>query len=670
MYLMNLQGNFNFNIDIDSADTQIRTGRIGRTGIYHFTPVPVDLTCLLPPPVPPSRKLSIYEGDISPLLSLSLSKDKDKGKDKDEGEGSSVLIVLEWMNRHANTFRNIDGSLTNAGSKVEKATREQYTLDDDVFMPEGEGKSIKSIKSIKSMRSGKGVLPAECDRITLDEASTRFVKDYLVPQKPVIITDFYNLKPKLTSDRDKDVDKDMDKNRDRESDLDLDSDSEAESTARLLRVLHRYGSKRVGVKLADSCEFEGVESLHPRWSDLAQLQHIPPVVLSQLQSPELVVVRAAHEDMTLRRYLQLLNMPYRPEREREGEGGGGGEGKLAPTQERERRERREGTTAYVEYQSLTSHPNLLRDLLTVSTTPVNTQVDVTTDPLQTEQEESMLKDESIHLPNWLRDVTLNAKAHLWLGDGHTTGKLHFDPFDNILHQLSGSKTFFMADPSRNERFKEGHMREAELTATSLLASASASVADKSYTNSSSINKNKNRDRDRNIDKDIDKEVRGSVKRWDVKRGKLSESTSMVHSPYPLVDKDNDNERFQHISCTVRAGEALFVPSFWWHEVVSQPGPEVPVPVPVQENQWNGNSNGSSNSNLNENKNENGNWNGNGRDGEREDEKEVKEVMQMNLAINYWFDPLFDKHFPCSTCRKFFNSAYWEKFQEVIGPQLG
>jgi hypothetical protein len=34
------------------------------------------------------------------------------------------------------------------------------------------------------------------------------------------------------------------------------------------------------------------------------------------------------------------------------------------------------------------------------------------------------------------------KPHLWLGNGRTVGKLHFDPFDNILVQLEGMTIFF------------------------------------------------------------------------------------------------------------------------------------------------------------------------------------------------------------------------------------
>ncbi len=33
------------------------------------------------------------------------------------------------------------------------------------------------------------------------------------------------------------------------------------------------------------------------------------------------------------------------------------------------------------------------------------------------------------------------------------------------------------------------------------------------------------------------------------------------------------------------------------------------------------------------------------------------VVRLNVAINYWFEPLFTKQFPCKTCSKAFNLDY-------------
>ena len=38
-------------------------------------------------------------------------------------------------------------------------------------------------------------------------------------------------------------------------------------------------------------------------------------------------------------------------------------------------------------------------------------------------------------PDASSGVMLGGRSFLWLGDGRTVGKLHFDPFDNILVQV-------------------------------------------------------------------------------------------------------------------------------------------------------------------------------------------------------------------------------------------
>ena len=69
---------------------------------------------------------------------------------------------------------------------------------------------------------------------------------------------------------------------------------------------------------------------------------------------------------------------------------------------------------------------------------------------------------------------------MWLSDGHTLGKLHFDPFDNLLCQVStcylsawhgshgavfvkldGAKTLTLFEPWDNSRLYESHIPEAQ-----------------------------------------------------------------------------------------------------------------------------------------------------------------------------------------------------------------
>ena len=69
---------------------------------------------------------------------------------------------------------------------------------------------------------------------------------------------------------------------------------------------------------------------------------------------------------------------------------------------------------------------------------------------------------------------------------------------------------------------------------------------------------------------------------------------------------------------------IYVPSFWWHEVTSTPGPRR-------------------------------------RDGSVAD----GEFIQLNAAINRWFDPLYLKEFPCATCAKYVNKKYTDMLYDNL-----
>ena len=53
---------------------------------------------------------------------------------------------------------------------------------------------------------------------------------------------------------------------------------------------------------------------------------------------------------------------------------------------------------------------------------------------------------------------LEESRNVWIGDGKTVGKLHFDPFENLLTMVKGSKTFTIFDISMSHTFREGHIR--------------------------------------------------------------------------------------------------------------------------------------------------------------------------------------------------------------------
>lgn len=142
--------------------------------------------------------------------------------------------------------------------------------------------------------------------------------------------------------------------------------------------------------------------------------------------------------------------------------------------------------------------------------------------------------------NMLNDVTqfdwasfLKLKmTNVWIGNGKTRGKLHFDPFENLLCQIQGTKVVHLFNPLDNRNLYEGHIREAQF----------------SY----------------------------DLKSANFKRDHLLDSTSMVMSP---VDIENPNlERFplfsnamkNRMECTIESGDVLYLPSFYWHEVQSKP----------------------------------------------------------------------------------------------------
>ena len=175
------------------------------------------------------------------------------------------------------------------------------------------------------------------------------------------------------------------------------------------RLRQQYGQTRVHVKLAPGGEFEGVEPL-TRWTPPAGFR-MPEAVRRQLSRDDRVVVRPADRDVPFSDFLDLL------------EQGGSGTGTLPGV------DRAANATAYLEYTSLSgSFPALAAELAPM---PLAT-------PLKLE-----------HL-------------NLWLSDGRTLGKLHFDPFENLLAMVAGSKELVLFAPHNNTRLYEGHLAEARL----------------------------------------------------------------------------------------------------------------------------------------------------------------------------------------------------------------
>lgn len=378
--------------------------------------------------------------------------------------------ILQYINFQSHSYLEMDGNLSAVGNFLWHAKHNQFVI------------SSKKKQML-------------CDRISLEDIlrnSSLFIHNYWIKQRPVVIDKITSTKGKKGVERD------------------------------MLAILSQFLNLQVGVKLSPSREFEGVESLSNWDQDIDQV--IPSEVLAQLQSPELVVVRPVHQEMSLAEVLDLISLSSAA---------------------------RNNTSeplvnAYVEYLKLTNSFSFLKQAVLADFAPFLSLLD--------------------SLP------FLAGEPHLWLGDGRSVGKLHFDPYDNVLLQLEGSKSFLLADAARNEDLKEGHMREAQL------------------------------ERDH------------ASGRW---RVRPLESTSMVHSPQRPTPS-------RSLRCEVHQGEALFLPSYFWHEVASTPGPPMAFP----------------------------------RSG-------PLEYIQMNVAVNFWYPPLFSKEFPCATCRKEFNTEYLPKIEELL-----
>ncbi|KAK6191959.1 hypothetical protein SNE40_003525 [Patella caerulea] len=268
-----------------------------------------------------------------------------------------------------------------------------------------------------------------------------------------------------------------------------------------------YGKKEVHIKLTSGGDYEGVESVSLWENYTAFSDNIPLEVKLQLKFPDLVVVRPATLNMNFSQFLDLINLISN--------------------------QTVNNLSAYLEYSSIREYfPELENDI-----------------------------EEMSFIQGLLNLNHLN----IWLSDGNTLGKTHFDPYDNFLCQISGKKEVILFDPHDNSRLYEAHIPEAIL----------------SYNKEEKI----------------------------FKRKELAESTSLVMSPVDILKPDF--KRFPKfadaypLNCTIDAGDVLFIPAFWWHEVQSYPS----------------------------------------------------KSEHRNLAVNFWYEPFLTKEFPCQDCPLDINPNY-------------
>jgi len=150
--------------------------------------------------------------------------------------------------------------------------------------------------------------------------------------------------------------------------------------------------------------FEGCEDVS-QWPCVGKGAKLPPHVEAALDDPNTVVVRPATVPMPMHKFLDLLSSSNRT------------------------------ASFYLEYTSLPHNfPEILLDF-----------------------DEPIFSNDKAGTPA----LTLDSR-NIWFGDGHTLGKLHFDPFDNLMCLVAGKKQFVLFDPLDNQDLYEGHIREAFL----------------------------------------------------------------------------------------------------------------------------------------------------------------------------------------------------------------
>ena len=213
--------------------------------------------------------------------------------------------------------------------------------------------------------------------------------------------------------------------------------------------------------------------------------------------------------------------------------------------------------------------------------------------------------------------------NLWAGVGATVGRLHFDPFENLLAVVRGRKSVVLFDPSENSDLMEGHMREGMLT---------------------------------HLPKK-EEEEEGAERLLlspHFSRANLAESTSMVNSPVELADAaawggaataaeqaafearfPTFLARARPMRCVVEAGETLFIPSWWWHEVSSSTPSDLaaaaagqtPAAAPRA---------------------------GEGGTGGTCVDNDALADASTHVSLNYWWSPAWSKAFPCGECKPTLN----------------
>ena len=141
----------------------------------------------------------------------------------------------------------------------------------------------------------------------------------------------------------------------------------------------------------------------------------------------------------------------------------------------------------------------------------------------------------------IADWLLPRKHLIWMGGGGTVGATHYDPYENLMAVIVGSKTFHLASPDDGPKI-----------------GAFTPMAEGTF--------------------ELHPGTAGRPPTLGRSAAKVSQATSLHHYAAAVLSQPaHQQPAFPRMaeatvfSCTAHAGEVLYVPSYWWHEVHSAPG---------------------------------------------------------------------------------------------------
>ncbi|CAE7429143.1 JMJD7 [Symbiodinium natans] len=154
---------------------------------------------------------------------------------------------------------------------------------------------------------------------------------------------------------------------------------------------------------------------------------------------------------------------------------------------------------------------------------------------------SFLQSQLSGFPSLGESLIFN-RTDMWLG-GQTVSTLHFDNYENLFVQLVGEKEFLLCPPGDTDHLVDGRLRKAYATWEKSGGGEGASSTSGTFSRTS---------------------------------GGLSTEAVMNYAAYDLDDPPaeyaDDAAKLRRTVVTVRAGEVLYLPFAWWHQVRATPGP--------------------------------------------------------------------------------------------------